>query len=44
MFEELGKKKERFEEIQRFLSDPKVIGNSPLYQKYAREMSALKEA
>lgn len=43
MFEELGKKKERLEEIQRLLSDPKVIANSALYQKYAKEMSSLKE-
>jgi len=43
MFEELGKKKERLEEIQGLLSDPKVISNSALYQKYAKEMSSLKE-
>ena len=43
MFEELKKKKKRLEEIQGLLSDPKVISNSVLYQKYAREMSSLKD-
>jgi len=43
MFEELKKKKERFEEIQRLLTDPEVISNSALYQKHAKEMSSLKD-
>jgi len=42
MFEELVKKKQHFEELQRLLSDPKVISNSLQYQKYAKEMSGLK--
>ena len=43
MFEELKKKKERFEEMQGLLADPEVISNSALYQKHAKEMSSLKE-
>jgi len=42
MFEDLVKKKQHFEELQRLLSDPKVIANSLLYQKYAKEMAGLK--
>lgn len=43
MFEELANKKKRFEEIQGLLSDPKVIANSAQYQKYAKEISSLKD-
>lgn len=41
MLENLNKKKERYEELQRLVSDPKVIQNNLLYQKYAKELSRL---
>jgi len=41
MLESLREKKERYEELQRLVSDPKVIQNNLLYQKYAKEMSRL---
>jgi len=41
MFEELGKKEERLNEVERLLSDPKVISKSELYQKYAKEHAEL---
>ncbi len=41
MFENLKEKKARYDELQRLVSDPKVIQNNLVYQKYAREMSRL---
>jgi peptide chain release factor 1 len=41
MFEELIKKEKRLEELEAFLSDPKVVSKSELYQKYAKEHSEL---
>lgn len=44
MFSELEHKKKRYEELHNLLSDPAVIADSQLYQKYAKEMSGLKDA
>jgi len=41
MFEEISKKEKRLEELEGFLSDPKVVSKSELYQKYAKEHSEL---
>ena len=41
MFESLKEKKARYDELQRLVSDPKVIQNNLVYQKYAKEMSRL---
>jgi peptide chain release factor 1 len=41
MFDRLKAKQERFEELQRLVSDPKVIQNNLLYQGYAKELSRL---
>ncbi|MBL7069321.1 MAG: peptide chain release factor 1 [Candidatus Omnitrophica bacterium] len=41
MFEKLKEKKDRYDELQRLISDPKVIQNNILYQKYAKELSRL---
>ena len=41
MFENLQEKKNRYEELQRLVSNPKVIQNNILYQGYAKEMSRL---
>ena len=41
MFENLKEKRARYEELQRLVSDPKVIQNNLVYQKYAKEMSRL---
>lgn len=41
MFDKLLVVEERFEETERLLSDPAVIQNQALYQKYAKEHSGL---
>ncbi|MDD5449956.1 MAG: peptide chain release factor 1 [Candidatus Omnitrophica bacterium] len=41
MIKDIESKKLRHQELQRLLSDPKVIANSNLYQKYAREFAEL---
>jgi len=41
MLESLEKKKKRSEELERLLSDPEVLKDRPLYQKYAKELSSL---
>lgn len=41
MFEELGKKEKRLEELEKLLSDPNVVSKGELYQKYAKEHSVL---
>jgi peptide chain release factor 1 len=41
MFKGVEAKKARHEELQKQLSDPKVIGNSSLYQKCAKEFAEL---
>lgn len=41
MFKDIEKKKARHEELQRLISDPGVIANSNLYQKYAKEFAEL---
>jgi peptide chain release factor 1 len=41
MFESLNEKKERYKELQQLISDPKVIQNNLLYQRYAKELSRL---
>ncbi|MFH1753323.1 MAG: peptide chain release factor 1 [Candidatus Omnitrophota bacterium] len=41
MFESLKEKKERHKELQGLISDPKVIQNNLVYQKYAKELSRL---
>ncbi|MCM8781815.1 MAG: peptide chain release factor 1 [Candidatus Omnitrophica bacterium] len=41
MFKDIEKKKIRHGELQRLLSDPSVIANSTLYQKYAKEFADL---
>jgi len=41
MFDNLKAKQNRYDQLQKLVSDPKVIANNLLYQKYAREMSAL---
>lgn len=41
MFENLKDKRDRYIELQKLISDPKVIQNNTLYQKYAKELSGL---
>ncbi|MEE8359899.1 MAG: peptide chain release factor 1 [Candidatus Omnitrophota bacterium] len=41
MFENLKEKKERHKELQGLVSDPKVIQNNLVYQKYAKELARL---
>jgi len=41
MFDSLKEKKARYDELQRLISDPKVIQNNIVYQKYAKELSRL---
>jgi peptide chain release factor 1 len=41
MFKGIEDKKLRYEELQKLISDPKVISNSNLYQKYAKEFAEL---
>ncbi|MDB4349717.1 peptide chain release factor 1 [Omnitrophica bacterium] len=41
MFENLKEKKARYLELQKLISDPEVIQNNILYQKYAKELSRL---
>jgi peptide chain release factor 1 len=41
MFEEFKKREERLEELEKLLSDPKIVSKSELYQKYAKEHSQL---
>ena len=41
MFDNLKERKDRYIELQALISDPKVIQNNLVYQKYAREMSRL---
>ena len=42
MFKALIEKKERFDELHKLISDPKVIANNLQYQKYAKELASLK--
>ncbi len=42
MFEGLEAKKRRFEELERLVSDPKVIANNLEYKKLAKELSILR--
>ena len=41
MFEALKARKERYEELQRLVADPKVIQNNLVYQAHAKEMARL---
>ena len=41
MFDKLEEKLKRFEELQRLVGDPKVIGNQAEYKKCAKELSSL---
>ncbi len=41
IFENLKAKRDRYKELESLISDPKVIENNLLYQKYAKEMSRL---
>jgi len=41
MLNDIEKKKIRFDELQKLISDPKVIANSQLYQRYAKEFAEL---
>ncbi len=41
MFKNIEEKKARHKELQGLISDPKVIANSTLYQKYAKEFAEL---
>ncbi|MBI4335797.1 MAG: peptide chain release factor 1 [Candidatus Omnitrophica bacterium] len=41
MLKDIAVKKTRYEELQRLISDPKVIANSNLYQKCAKEFAEL---
>lgn len=41
MFDNLRERKERYIELQRLMSDPKVIANNIIYQKHAKEMARL---
>jgi len=41
LLESLKQKQSRYEELQRLVADPKIIQNNLVYQKYAKEMSAL---
>ena len=41
MFDKLEEKLKRFEELQRLVGDPKIIGNQAEYRKCAKELSSL---
>ena len=41
MFRNIEEKKARHKELQGLISDPRVIANSSLYQKYAKELAEL---
>jgi len=41
MFEKLKGVEERFEEIEKLLSDPNIVNDRQLFQKYSREHSDL---
>jgi len=41
MFKDIDKKRKRHKEIEGLIADPKVISNSTLYQKYAKEFAQL---
>ena len=41
MLDKLEEKLKRFEELQHFVADPKVISNQIEYRKYAKELSSL---
>ena len=36
-----GERKKRYDKLHEFLADPKVIGNSAEYQKYAKELAGI---
>ena len=43
MFEKLNGVEERFQEIEQLLSDPEIVKDQVIYQKYAREHADLKK-
>lgn len=42
MFEALEAKIRRYEELERLISDPKVISDTQVYQRYTKELASLK--
>lgn len=41
MWEDIEQKKKRHDELQHLLADPKIISDSALYQRYAKELASL---
>ena len=43
MFNKLDEKLKRFDELQELIADPKIISNTGLYKKYAKELASLQK-